>query len=127
MSDFDDAWEELAAPLLTETFGGTALCTPFGGTQRTVTVTVWPEEVTEEQAERGIKRKHTHRLDVPRTAVAANGGPYLASPAIGDVWTIDGQPFTVEAIESQTPSETAVRAVRISIHEQSRENLRRRN
>jgi hypothetical protein len=126
MSGFSDLWAEVAAPLLTEQFAGEALCTPAGLAQRTVTTIIWPEEVTEEQTARGIKRKHVRRLSVPRTAVAANGGPFLASPGIRDVWSVDGVVYSVDAIESQTDTETVLRLLRVTAHEETKEGLRRR-
>jgi hypothetical protein len=110
-----------------EQFADEASCTPVGSTARTVTAIVWPEEVAEESTERGSKRKHTRRLAVPRTSEAANGGSYLANPAIGDVWTIDSLEYRVDAIESQTEAETFLHVLRVGVHEENRSGLRRRN
>ena len=127
MSEFSDLWTNTAAPLLTEQFADAPLCTPIGLVQRAVTAIVWPEEVVEEQTQHDLKRTHTRRLSVPRTSDAANGGSYLASPGIGDQWTIDSVAYRVDAIESQTEDETVLRLVRLAVHEKARDGLRRRN
>ena len=127
MSGFMDLWEEIAAPLLTEQYAGEAICTQPGESQRSVTSTIWPLEVTEEQTQRGVIRKYLRLLGVPRTATSANGGAFVESPGLDDLWNVEGVEYAVEAIESQTDDETVLRLRILATHEETRDGLRRRN
>lgn len=127
MSVFSDLWDQLAAPCLAERFAGSALCTQPGKTERTITVIVWPKELAEQQTQNGLVRKYMRLIGVPRTLRAANGGEFLETPGLDDAWTVEGEDFAVEAIQSQTESETVLQLVKREIHERTREGLRRRN
>ncbi len=127
MSRFDDLWDAVAAPLLSEQFADLVVCTRAGSSPVNVTAAIGDMQVTEETTDRGVVWRKRCLISVARTASAANGGPYLADPSCDDIWTIKGEDFSVEGIESQTESEAVLKVSRVETHEATRQSLRRRN
>ncbi|MFA7254131.1 MAG: hypothetical protein WC107_06290 [Patescibacteria group bacterium] len=125
MGAFDSDFAQCAG-LLSEALASDVPCTPVGGTEISVNVIVRGQSTTTDSGQNGQSRKHLSWLSVPRTSAAAGGGTCLANPAIGDLWTLEGQQYVCEAIESQSAAFSTIRVVREAAHEVTRQGYRLR-
>jgi hypothetical protein len=127
MSQFDEDYEAIAAPMLVEQFGDVVSYTPAGSQIFDLSIIVGPEQIEETMEVDGVKRRHVRECSIPVTALAAGGGLFVAEPTIHDVFAFNGVSYMINRILARTASMTRVAAVLLATHEEARQALRRRN
>lgn len=90
-----------------------------------VVAIIGQEEARIESEQDGVKVRYRRPLSLPRTAAAAGGGAFLADVAMMGQFTVLGQLYLVEAINSQTATWSRVDVYRLVTREKTRQSYRR--
>jgi hypothetical protein len=126
MSGFADIFAAGAAPVLLEQNGETVTYLDPDADPVDLTAIVGPEESDLEEGEGGggSVKKRRRRVTVARDPTAATGG--VATPGEGKAVTIDGENWTIEAVESMSATLACLRCVRPVSVEPSKPHYRGR-
>ena len=125
MSRYDDQFADAAAQLAAD-LADVVPYTPVGGDPLAISIIVGPETLVETIEEDGIHRKHVRECSIPATLAAAGGGAFIEEVLIHDTFAFRGLEYMVNRILARTASMTRVSAVRLGVHEETRQALRRR-
>jgi hypothetical protein len=126
MSNYDDQFADGAAQLAND-LADCVSYTPVNGAALELSIIIGPEEISERVEQDGLKRRHIRLCSIPRNHRASGGNGYVANVLIHDTFIFQGVGYMVEQILACTDSITRVQAIRLAVHEDTRQQLRRRN
>ena len=110
MSLFDSMMSNAAETLLQATGTDKVIYRPMDADPVTLTAIVGViQDLEQPESDRGIETKRTRSVTIRRDSTAPGGG--ISDPQLQEQIEIDGETWSIEAIESQSVTWTSLRAV----------------